>query len=84
MDMLTGGFNNGQLVKVVEHTGVREQPEMFSAHEEADTRVLLHTIDLATTHSRLIVRCDDTGRLVVLIYYRGKCMFANCRVYMNA
>ena len=82
--MLTGGFNNGQLVKVVEHTGVREQPEMFSAHEEADTRILLHTIGLATTHSRLIVRCDDTNRLVFLIYYRGKCTFAKCKVYMNA
>ena len=82
--MLTGGFNNDQLVKVVEHTGVIEQPEMFSAHDEADTRVLLHAIDLATTHSRLIVRCDDTDRLVFLIYYHVKCMFAKCKVYMNA
>ena len=41
---------------------------MFSTHEEADTRILLHTIDLATTHSRLIVRCDGTDRLVFLIY----------------
>ena len=61
------------VVKVVEHTGVREQPEMFSAHEEADTRILLHIIDFATTHSMLIVRCDDTDRLVFLIHYRGKC-----------
>ena len=65
--MLAGGFNNGQLVKVVEHTGVRERPELFSTHEEADTRILLHTIDLATTHSRIIVRCDDTDLLVLLI-----------------
>ena len=66
--MLAGGFTNGQLVKVVEHTGVRERPELFSTHEEADTRSLLHTIDLATTHSRIIVRCDDTDVLVLLIY----------------
>ena len=32
----------------------------------------------------LIVRCDDTGRLVFQIFYRGKCMFANCKLYMNA
>ena len=66
--MLAGGFTNGQLVKVVEHTGVRERPELFSTHEEADTRILLHTIDLATTHSRIIVRCDDTDVSVLLIY----------------
>ena len=66
--MLAGGFTIGQLVKVVEHTGVRERPELFSTHDEADTRILLHTIDLATTHSRTIVRCNDTGVLVLLIY----------------
>ena len=82
--MLAGGFTIGQLVKVVEHTGVRERPELFSTHDEADTRILLHTIDLATTHSRMIVRCDDTDVLVLLIYYCGKVMFANCKVYMNA
>ena len=65
--MLAGGFTNGLLVKVVEHT-----------------IILLHTIDLATTHSMIIVRCDDTGVLVLLIYYCGKGVFANCKVYMNA
>ena len=40
--MLAGGFTNDQLVKVVEHTWVRERPELFSTHEEADTRILLH------------------------------------------
>ena len=82
--MLAGGFTNGQLVKVVEHTGVRERPELFSTHEEADTRILLHAIDLATTHSRVVVRCYDTDVLVLLIYYCAKGMFANCKVYMNA
>ena len=48
------------------------------------TIILLHTIDLATTHSMIIVRCDDTDVLVLLIYYCGKGVFANCKVYMNA
>ena len=65
--MLAGGFTNGLLVKVVEHT-----------------RILLHTIDLATTHSMIIVRCDDTDVLVLLIYHSDKGVFANCKVYMNA
>ena len=82
--MVTGGFNNGQFAKDVEHTGVREQSEMFTTNEEADTKIMLLTIDIVTTHSRLIVRCDDTDRLVFLIHYRGKCMFANYKVHMNA
>ena len=82
--MLAGGFTNGQLAKVVEHTGVRERPELFSTHEEADIRILLHTIDLATTHSRIIVRCEDTDVSVLLIYHCRKGMFANCKVYTNA
>ena len=49
--MLAGGFTNGLLVKVVEHT-----------------RILLHTIDLATTHSMIIVRCDDTGPSNILLW----------------
>ena len=65
--MLAGGFSNGLLLKVVEHT-----------------RILLHTIDLVTTHSMIIVRIDDTDILVLLIYYWGKGVFANCKVYMNA
>ena len=32
------------------------------------TIILLHTIDLATTHSMIIVRCDYTDVLVLLIY----------------
>ena len=82
--MLAGGFTNGQLVKVDEHRGVRERPEWFSTHEETDTIILLHTIDLATTHSMITVRCYDTDVLVLLIYYCGKGIFANCNVYMNA
>ena len=61
--MLAGGFTNGQLVKVVEHTGVRERPELFSTHEEADT------IDLATIQPRITVTCDDTDVLFLLICY---------------
>ena len=76
-------------VEVVEHTGVRVQPEIFSAHEEADTRILLHTIDLATTHSRLIVRYDDTD---ILVFYNNIILPWNVYVrqlqsrglYMNA
>ena len=64
--MLAGGFTNDQLVKVVEHTGVRERPELSNTHKEADT------IDLATIQSRIIVRCDDTDILFLLICYLAR------------
>ena len=76
-------MNNGELVKVIQHTGVGEQRELVGTHEEADTRIL-HIVDLATTHSRNLVRCDDTDIRVFLIYYNGKYMFGNCKVYTNA
>ena len=81
---LAGGFADGQLVKVIQHTDVQENPELFSTHEEADTRILLHAINLAQSHSRIIVRCDDTDVLVLLIYYCGKGVFGDCKVYMKA
>lgn len=81
---LAGGFDNGLLVKVIDHRGIQELPELFSTHEEADTRLLLHAIHLARSHSRIIVRCDDTNVLVLLIYYCGEGMFGDTKVYMNA
>lgn len=81
---LAGGFEDGQVVKVLDHTGVHLKPELFSTQEEADTRILLHAIHLARAHSRIIVRCDDTDVLVLLIYYCAKGMLENCKVYMNA
>lgn len=81
---LAGGFTDGLLVILVDQRGVREVPELFSTHEEADTRLLLHAIHLARSHSRVIVRCDDTDVLVLLIYYCGEGMFESTKVYMNA
>jgi len=81
---LAGGFEDGQVVKVLDHTGVHLKPELFSTQEEADTWILLHAIHLARAHSRIIVRCDDTDVLVLLIYYCAKGMLENCKVYMNA
>ena len=83
--MLAGVFTNGQLVKVVQHTGVRVRPELlFSPHEEADTRILLHAIDLATTHSRIIVGCNDTDVLVLLIILMWQWYVRQLQEYMNA
>lgn len=81
---LAGSFKDGQLVKVVKYAGIQEKPELYSTHEEADTRLLLHAIDLTKSHRRIVVRCDDTDVLVLLTYCCSKVMFCNCEVYMHA
>ena len=58
-------------------------PHLFSTQEEADTRLVLHVIELATTHIRVIVRCDDTDVLVLLLYYCDRGLLAY-EVYMHA
>ncbi len=58
-------------------------PHLFSTQEEADTRLVLHVIGLATTHTRVIVSCDDTGVLMLLLYYYDRGLLAD-EVYMHA
>ena len=81
--ILAGGLKDGKDVKVVQHSGVTDSPELASTHG-ADTRMVLHTISLADKYSRIIVQCDDTDVLVLLIHYCGKGMFGNSSVYMHA
>ena len=45
--------------------------------------MLLHAIELSMTHERIIIRCDDTDVLVILIYYACKGKVGNV-VYMHA
>ena len=81
--VLAGGFADGEVVKVVQGEGVSCLEELSSTQEEADTRLLLHSIVLSRDHFRIIVRCDDTDVLVLLLYYLSKEMLAN-EVYMHA
>ena len=45
--------------------------------------MLLHAIDLSSTHERLVIRSDDTDVLVLLVYYCSKSMVTKY-VYMLA
>ena len=80
---LAGGFPGGETAKLVTATGAATIPSLFSSQEEADTRMLLHAIDLSSTHDRLVVRSDDTDVLVLLLYYCSKNMLSKF-VYMLA
>jgi hypothetical protein len=67
--VLAGGCKDGRIVQMITTAGVELLPGLFSSHEEADTRMILHAVDLCTNHNRLVVRCDDTDVLVLLLYY---------------
>ena len=43
--------------------------ELYSTQEEADTRLLLHAIHASQNHSRVIIRCDYTDVMILLIDY---------------
>ena len=82
--ILAGGFENGQEVKRVSKSGIDCLTDLYSDQEEADTRLVLHAIHLAQSHSRLIVKCDDTDVLVLLLFYSSKGMFGSSAVFMHS
>ncbi|KAG1699856.1 putative trafficking protein particle complex subunit 2 [Nymphon striatum] len=79
--ILAGGFSDGKLVKEVYEFVVSTIDHLQSTQEEEDTRIILHAISLSRDHSRVIVRCDDTDVLVLLIYYSSRDQLAE-KVYM--
>ena len=81
--VLAGGFTSGEIVKLVKKTGVTLLPQLFSTQEEADTRMALHAACPSQTHSRIVIRCDDTDVLVILLYFYSKGNLTT-QVYMHA
>jgi len=77
--VLAGGFEDGEVVKVVTSVGVSCLEEMFSSQEEADTGVSCYQ----AVKRPIILCCDDTDVLVLLVYYWGKDALAK-EVYMHA
>ena len=56
---------------------------LYITQEETDTRLVLHAIMLSRDHPRIIIWCDDTDVLVVLVYYWSRGALAD-EVYMHA
>jgi len=81
--VLAGGFEDGEVVKVLNEVGVSSLEGLYSTQEEADTRLVLHAIMLSRDHPRIIIRCDDTDVLVLLVYYWSRGALAD-EVYMHA
>lgn len=80
--ILAGGFDNDEEVKRVRNSGIDCLTEFYSDQEEADIRMVLHAVQLAQSHSCLIVKSDDTDVLVLLIHYTSRGMFGSSEVYM--
>ena len=81
--VLAGGFKDGEVVKVLNEVGVSSLEGLYSTQEEADTRLVLHANMLWRDHPRIIIRCDDTDVLVLLVYYWSSGALSD-EVYMHA
>ena len=81
--LLVGGFQNGTLIKRICTSGISDEEGLYSSHEEADTRMLFHAISALDTHQRVIICCDDTDVLALLLYYYSMKMLPDL-VYMNS
>ena len=56
---------------------------LYSNQEEADTRMILHASSLSRDHEKIIIQCDDTDVLVLLVYYFSRGHLSD-HVYMYA
>ena len=62
------GFGDGTLVKCVTKHDIFAIPDSLCSHEEVDTRIIMHAIDLYTSFKWVMVHSDDTDVLVMLLY----------------
>ena len=58
-------------------TGVIEDNSKDRHHEEADTRMIFHAVDLAKQYPHLVIRADDTDVLLLLLYFCSKKKIGN-------
>ena len=64
-------------------SGVSSIERLYSNQEEADTRMILHASSLSRDHERIIIQCDDTDVVVLLVYYFSRGHLTD-HVYMYA
>ncbi|KAF3842504.1 hypothetical protein F7725_024455, partial [Dissostichus mawsoni] len=81
--ILAGGFEDTEETKTILKDRVESLVDLMSDQEEADTRIVLHAIHLAKTYKRVIIKCDDTDVLVLLLYYASCSMFGSALVLMH-
>ena len=80
--VIAGGYLNGEIVREIDDQGGRNLDKLFSTHEEADTKMILHATHMSS-YPRTIIRSDDTDFLVLLLYYQSRGSLSN-DVYMHS
>jgi len=65
--VLAGGFHERSLVYRITASVTNVELSLCSDHEEADTRLLLHTKHAATTHPRIVIQSPDTDVVVLSV-----------------
>jgi hypothetical protein len=53
-----------------EEVQIEECEELYSDHEEADTRLLLHAKQASRTHDHVVIRSPDTDVLILLLGHK--------------
>ena len=72
---MAGVFSDPIVVKKVCSTGISDYSDLYSSHEEADTRIILHALHadkmfgLKGTKGGIIIKSPDTGVLILAVHF---------------
>lgn len=81
--ILAGGYKRSNEAKIIQENGCHDDHELYSEHDEADTRMVFHAIRLSSNYDRIIIRSDDTDVLIILLYFCSVGKLA-AQVFMHA
>ena len=69
------GSGNGEEVLRITHTGIVKAHDLFSSHEEADSKIIFHAVSSdkvfakSNRNGRIIINSPDTDVLVLAVHY---------------
>ena len=67
--VLAGCFEDSSESVLITRNEKRPMPHMFSNHEEADTRMLLHAQDCTQDHPWIVIQSPDTDVAILCVYF---------------
>ncbi|KAJ8033984.1 hypothetical protein HOLleu_24387 [Holothuria leucospilota] len=67
--VLGGGFSNAERAVMVKDGTFQDISMLASTHEEADTRLLLHTVHASGTFGRIVIWSPDTDIAVLCVHF---------------
>ena len=74
--ILAGGFTLPEQAVCITSDGSTDRSDLYSAHEEADTRIIFHLFNLDKSHTgpemTVMVKVMDTDIFILLVHYFSK------------